>query len=260
MAAQARRGVLAGEGALPPVHPRLGHPPAQTALRTGPQGALAKQVRADPGQRPPAPPPQVRPVLHGQVRLHHGHHRGPHLRWGRLKLLRDHRRPVRIQTARAHRRVQPTQPGPAAGPIETTGTLSAVNAVGGQQHRRRDPPLGVHRRGRQHPRQDRGRVHRHVPQRPVRLGHGAVLAPFRFDRRQPHDRRVLHRRRDIEHLLQRPHRRRPLLARPGHPRRGQHRAQRRRRGIRRGLHLAWPDPHPAHPLPQAALPRLLRQT
>ena len=75
--------------------------------------------------------------------------------------------PVGVQPARAHRRMQPTQPGLGAG---------AGRAVSGQQHRRRDPRLGVHRRRGQHPGHDRRRVQRHVPQRPVGLDLGAVLA------------------------------------------------------------------------------------
>ena len=77
----------------------------------GPRGALVQQVRADPGQHPPAPPPQVRTVLGGEVPLQRGHHGGRDLGGGVLELLGDHPGPVGVQPTRRHRRVQPTQPG-----------------------------------------------------------------------------------------------------------------------------------------------------
>ena len=220
--------------------------PGSATHRRRPHSARARlarcqqQLRADPRQSPPAPAPQVRPVLDLEVPLEHRHHRLAHLRRGRRQLVGDHTRPVRVQPALTHRRVQPTQPAVRARPL---------GAVRRQQHRRLDPPLGVHRRAVQHPGQDRRGVQRHVPGRLVRLHHGAVLAPLRLDRRQAHDRLVLRRGRDVEHLLQRPHRRRPLRPGPDHTGRHQHGTQRGHRGIRRSPHLTRPDHHRAHPLP-----------
>ena len=113
-----------------------------------------------------------------------------------LELLGDHRRPGRRPTGRGHRRVQPTQ----------------------TRSRSRTRP------GRRRPAAPRcapaaGRAPRVVASTPDRIAgasndacpsarcdshHGAVLEELRLDRRQPDDRRVLHRRRHIDHPLQRP--------------------------------------------------------
>ena len=239
------RRVLGGEGPLPPVHPRLGHPPPQPTLRPGPRGPLQQQLRADPRQRPTAPPPQVRTVLDLEVPLQHRHHRLAHLRWGSRQLLGDHTRAVGVQPALAHRRVQPTQTAVGVGPL---GTIRR------QQHRRLHPPLGVQRGHRQHPGQDRRRVQRHVPQRPVRLNLGAVLQPLRLDRRQAHDRRVLHRCRHIHRPLRGTGSGRPLRPRASHPRRLHYCPQGRNSDVRGCDDVARTDPRVHH---RCSPPRLL---
>ena len=139
-----------------------------------------------------------------------------------------------------HRGVQPTQPGLGD---------AAGRAVTSQPHRGTHPALRVPCRARQHPRHDRRRVQRHVPQPAVRLDQGAVLAPLRLDRRQPRDRRILRRRGHVDHPLRRPHRGRPLLPRPAHRALRERADQCAQRRLTRRPHLHRAPAHTLHPLP-----------
>ena len=141
--------------------------------------------------------------------LERRHHRRAHLRRRGLELARHHTGPVGVEPARAHRRVQPTQPG-----------------LGPRCPRARRPPAappqppGARRAPRTPPAPPTRSPARPTPRAPTRGGTSTSVPSSRYsrlDRRQPRDRGILHRRRHVDHPLQRPHRARPLIPRPAPP-------------------------------------------
>ena len=238
-------------GRCPPTGPpRLLDPAPQPARGAGPLAPLHEQVRADPGQRPPAPPPQGAPSsTPGAPGASRPRWRAPAAAQPRAPGRRP--APIRVQPPRGHRGVQPTHPESV--PVPSGPSAASSTAA---PH----PALGVHRAIASTPDRIAGASNATCPNpRCVHLG--AVLEPLRLDRRQPHDRGVLHRRRDVDHPLQPTPPPPPTApATRAHPRRLQHRRQRGDRRIRRRLHLTRSGP--PHPPPNPPLPAsdLLPQT
>ena len=175
--------------------------------RAGPGGALVQQVGADPGQHPPAPAPQVRCRPRSRSAPPGRRPRWPPPAAGACSSSSATTAgPVGVQPARGHRRVQPTQPGLAcsdpAGPSPASRTAVRTRRWACTAVVASTPDTIA------------GASNDACPSARWRLHHGAVLEELRLDRRQPGDRRILHRRRHIDHPLRSPHRRRPLLQRP----------------------------------------------
>ena len=112
--------------------------------------------------------------------------------------------------------MQPTQPGLGR---------RARRTVGGQPHRGPTRRSACTAETASTPDTIAGASNATCPSRRCSLHLGAVLEVLRLDRRQRHDRGVLHRPRHVDHPLRRRDDRRPLRPRATGPRRRRHRDQ-----------------------------------
>lgn len=204
--------LLAGERALPPVHPGLLHPASQPARLPRPLRPLPQQVRADPCQRPAAPPPQLHRGLDAEVRDEDTHDGFSNLGRRLDELVGHHARAISVESPIGHGRVEDGQPRPDVPLLQHHYGVTVLPGprAGHQADRQRHPPLRVLVRDTQRPGHDVRRIERHMTRHPPTLEGRAVLEPLLLDRRQTRDRHVLHRGRRVGDRLARRHQPGPL--------------------------------------------------
>ena len=166
-------GVLAGKRAEPRIHPRLGHPAAQTRRCPGSRGSLPQEVRGDTRQEPARAAAECRGVV-VEVRVERRHDRIRDVGRRELELVRDDARAVAVEATFGHCGVDAVQPvdlgdPPAVGLHRRT--------TGCKSYRQLDPPLRLPVRGAQHRRRHVRRVEGDPAVAVDGLAERAVLAP-----------------------------------------------------------------------------------